>query len=191
MSGKTKRRRAVRYPGKLNEKLEPLFADFAEIDWRSEAGDVFTEKDQSDFDELLDRLSVGMKDPSWRPEYDEKFDLLCDYHSIERDSPDKWRRLALALAIDHVPGFQEKAGGMRGRKKGLEPTLEVGLLGRFIELTGKGLSERNAARLIANELERRTGVKISGKAVLARVKRLRPAWDAHLAEGNDRPDGHL
>ena len=189
MSSKPKPRGAIRYPGKLNEKLGPLIPDFAEFEWRSEPDAVFTERDQSEFEALLDCFAVKIDDPTWRPEYDEKFDLLCDHYSIARDSPDKWRGLALALAIDHVPGFQEKPGSIRGRKKSMESMIESGLLGRFIQLTGKGLSERNAARLIASELERRTDIKMSGKAVLARVKRLMPAWRTHLTDGNDRPDG--
>lgn len=189
LSSKPKRRSTIHYPGKLNEKLKPLITDFAELEWRSETDAVFTERDQSEIDELFDRLGAFVGDPTWRPEYDERFDLLCDHYAIAHDSPDKWRMLTLALAIDHVPGFQEKSGGIRGRKKSIGATLEVALLGRFTELTQTGQSERNAARLIANELERRTGKKISSKAILARVKRFEPVWRDHVTDGNERPDG--
>lgn len=38
-----------------------------------------------------------------------KLHKLCDHFSIDRNDPQLWYRLSLALAEEHVPGFQERS----------------------------------------------------------------------------------
>lgn len=129
------------YPGKLNEPLEPR-------------------------DDEPHSLPPG--EPEWRPEFDERFELLFEHFSIWTDDPERWRKLSLALAKAHVPGFQEKQPGTRGRRSEWEMTDEFALWYEFDILLSKGKKERQAARIL---LKRHPHIKNSRDALLIRLRR--------------------
>lgn len=152
------------YPGKLNEPLEPKLSP-PPIESEEYPEDVAP--------------AGASEDPefAWRLEYDEKFDLLSDHFSIARDDPERWMKLALALAIRHVPGFQEKRPETRGRRRKWEASDEFVLWYEFDVLVKSGKTERQAAKIL---LERHPTIKASSAALLIRLKRFDKDWKAQL-----------
>jgi hypothetical protein len=96
--------------------------------------------------------------------------LLLDHFRIRRDDPDRWHKLSLCLAIAHVLGFQERHKG--GRPRTLSQEEEGRLYSRFYELQANGHSDRNAARLIAKDLQKAGRSGISDAAILRRMQRI-------------------
>jgi hypothetical protein len=85
--------------------------------------------------------------------------------------------LALALAQNHVPGFQEKLSRSRGRHADWNEIEEFTIWRRFLFAKAKGLSERSAAAYIAKTLDKgfptiRPVPKTSAMALLRRLKRI-------------------
>lgn len=107
--------------------------------------------------------------PEWRPEYDQKLPLLLDHFGIGRDDPNCWYKLSLCLAVAHILGFQERRKG--GRPRSMTREEERKLCARFCELREDGHSDRNAARLIANDL-RKAGRMVSDASILRRMQRI-------------------
>jgi hypothetical protein len=173
------------YPRELREPLEPRDDPLATLDDEEallpERRTLLTE-----FPDLPvpNAAKTGLIDGSdllfemsWRPEYDERFGLLCDHFSIRRDDPDRWRKLALALAKTHVPGFQER--GPRGAPKKMPSTQEFLLWERFLALARKHKSERAAAEILAKQLNRSNPAQpTSSKALLRRLQRFGAAVNA-------------
>lgn len=104
----------------------------------------------------------------WRPEFDERFELLFEHFSISKDDPECWQKLALALSKNHVPGFQDKQRETRGRPSEWQITDEFALWYEFDILVKNRKSERQAAKII---LERHPDIKASPSALLIRLKR--------------------
>lgn len=163
MTGRRLAKEAL-YPGKLNEPLEP------------NVNPPPIETEEYPEDVALAGTS-GEPEFEWRLEYDEKFDLLCDHLSIERDDPERWMKLALALAKRHVPGFQEKPPEMRGRRRAWENSDAFVLWYEFDILIKSGKTERQAAKIL---LERHPNIKASKAALLIRLKRFDKALKASL-----------
>lgn len=109
--------------------------------------------------------------PSWRAEYDEKLPLLLDHFGISKNDQERWYKLALCLAVAHVPGFQEKLRRKGGRPPAMTSAEEAKLYANYCELRKSGQSDRNAARLLANHLRKAGNPKISGPSVLRRMQR--------------------
>lgn len=167
-------KRIIKYPGELNTPLEPR-SDLSQIELSSD------NSDDEDIPPLIsDNTSIGgtidfdqhLFELMWRPEYDKKFDLLFDHYLIPHNDPDRWRKLALALAQDHVPGFQEKGTKTRGRPKALYGAHEFALWQQFRKLVEAGQSERNAAAIMAKKLTAsRPGSNVTWAALLRRLQR--------------------
>ncbi|MDE2167224.1 MAG: hypothetical protein KGJ66_12920 [Alphaproteobacteria bacterium] len=128
------------YPGKLNEPLGP-----------------------SD-----EPISLPPGEFEWRPEFDERFELLFEHFSISNDDAERWKKLSLALAKNHVPGFQEKQPETRGRPSKWALTDEFVIWYEFDILVKKGKTERQAVRILT---ERHPDIKDSQSALLIRLKR--------------------
>ena len=140
------------YPGKLNEPLEP--------------GDD-------------EPISSPPGEFELRPEFNERFELLFKHFSISKDHPERWKKLALALAKNHVPGFQEKQPETRGRPSKWEISDEFVLCCEFVFLQISGKSERQAAKILS---ERHPEISDSSAALLIRLKRFEKRFKAALAE---------
>ena len=85
-----------------------------------------------------------------RAEVLEKLRLLLDHYGISRDDKQYWRNLALALARDHVPGFQIAQPTKRGPKKSWMPDEEIRLHMDVSGLVQKGQTVRSACFNLAN-----------------------------------------
>jgi hypothetical protein len=154
------------YPGKLNEPLEP----------RENPPPIESEEYPED---VAPAETSGAPEFEWRLEYDEKFDLLYDHFSIERDDPERWMKLALVLAKQHVPGFQEKHTETRGRRRKWEISDEFALWYEFDILVKNGKTERQAAKIL---LERHPNIKASKSALLIRLKRFDQSLKVQLED---------
>jgi len=169
----------VVYPGKLNKPLEPRGEEALSV-----ASDEYPSEDEIapipqekfpiggfvDLDQLV-------FEKTWRPEFGEKLKLLCEHFKIRRNDPDKWRKLALALALNHVRGFQEQQSRGRGRHKGWNDIEELIVFQRFMAAKAKGLKERSAAAYVARTLGEgfptiRPVPKISASGLLRRLTRI-------------------
>lgn len=167
-------KRIIKYPGELNTPLEPpseligiepVEDNSADKIIEAPVPDNYSASGELDFDQYLFELM-------WRPEYDEKFDLLCVHFFIGRDDPDKWRKLALSLAKAHVAGFQEKGTATKGRPKAWRDADEFALWQQFRKLVEGGQSERNAAAIMAKKLNAsRPGSNVTRAALLRRLQR--------------------
>ena len=111
--------------------------------------------------------------PGWRWEFIPKFPLLFDHYGIAKDDPDALPRLCLGMAIAHVPGFQVKASRAKGRPRTVPPSEEEKFYARFCVLRQGGQSDRNAARLLANELRKSGRAVGSDASILRRMQRLK------------------
>ncbi len=109
--------------------------------------------------------------PQWRIEYDQKLPLLLEHFGIKQGESYPWFKLAVCLAVAHVPGFQEKSRRKGGRKRIMSWEEGAKLDARFCELKNKGHSERSAAAIMAEEIKKAGGPKVSGAALLRRVQR--------------------
>jgi hypothetical protein len=109
--------------------------------------------------------------PRSRWEYDQKLPLLMDHFGIRKDDPDHWYKLAVCLAVKHVPGFQEKARRKGGRPRAMTIEEETTLYAKFCEFRQNGHTERNAARLLANDLQKPGHSKVSRASILRRMQR--------------------
>src|SRR5438105_9415078 len=107
----------------------------------------------------------------WRPEYDQKLPLLLDHFGIPRDDTNRWQRLALYLAVAHVPGFQVRVHRKKGRPCAMASQDELKLYERFCALRRNGQSDRNAARLMVKELRQPGHPTASDAAILRRMQR--------------------
>src|SRR5262245_66442716 len=88
-----RKRRAPRFAGAL---AHPIYVDVAEIDRVKEV------------------LAAGVA---------EKWPLLFKHYKIDASDEQSWERLALQLALDHIPGLQLAFRPKPGRK----PTWKAGL----------------------------------------------------------------
>jgi hypothetical protein len=129
------------YPGKLNEPLEPS---------------------------VDEPVSLPPGEFESRPEFGEKFELLFNHFSISKDDPESWKKLALALAKNHVPGFQERQPETRGRKSKWVSTDEFALWYEFDILLKQRKTERQAAGIL---VKRHPHIKASEGALLIRLRR--------------------
>jgi hypothetical protein len=136
----------ISYPGKLNEPLEPS---------------------------VDEPVSLSPGEFESRPEFDEKFELLFDYFSISKDPPERWQKLALALAKTHVPGFQERQPETRGRRNEWQMTDEFALWYEFDILLKQRKTERQAAGIL---LKRHPHIKASEAALLIRLRRFNKSF---------------
>ena len=109
--------------------------------------------------------------PSWRREYAEKLPLLLDHFGIKRDDPNSWHKLCLCLAVAHVPGFQVIQRRKGGRPREIALAEEAKLFERFSQLRRDGHTERNAARLLAGEIQKAGGKDIKVTGILRRMQR--------------------
>jgi hypothetical protein len=109
--------------------------------------------------------------PRWRWEYDEKLRLLLDHFKIRRDDPNCWLKLVISLAVAHVPGFRAKLRRKGGRPREMALAEEMKLFERFAELRRDGHTERNAARLLADEIQRTGRKDIKASGILRRMQR--------------------
>ena len=140
------------YPGKLNEPLEPG-------------------EDEP--------ISLPPGEFEAQPEFNERLELLFEYFSISKDDPEGWKKLALALAKTHVPGFQEKQPETRGRRNEWEMTDEFALWYEFDILLKKGKKERQAAGIL---LKRHPHIKDSQAALLIRLRRFDKRFKAQALD---------
>jgi hypothetical protein len=108
--------------------------------------------------------------PLWRWEFDERLSLLMDHFGIGRDDPGNWPKLALSLAMTHVPGFQEDTRRKGGRPREMTAQELASLYARFSELRQAELSDRSAASIMATDL-RKAGRDLTAGAVLRRMQR--------------------
>lgn len=92
----------------------------------------------------------------------QKLDLLLAHYLIPRTGPDHWKRLALALASDYVPGFRvEKPAGAK-RKWGPN---ELGNLLRLVDrLVQSGMRAMDVCRQLAAAPDRQVGFPKSRNA---------------------------
>jgi hypothetical protein len=177
-------KRIIKYPGELNTPLEPRSDLFL-----TELPSVNPDDDDipppiSYYASIGGTIDIDryLFELMWRPEFDRKFDLLFGHYSISRDDPNKWGRLALALAEAHVPGFQEKEAKMRGRPKAWSGAREFNLWQQFRKRVEGGQSERNAAAIMAKKLNAsRPGSNVTGAALLRRLQR----FEEHLRASGD------
>jgi hypothetical protein len=109
--------------------------------------------------------------PKWRWEYDQKLLLLLDHFKIPRTDPDCWRKLALCLAVVHVPGFQVAIRRKSGRPRKMTRQEEQSLYQRYLALQRGGHSARNAARLMVKELRDSCRMNVKEGALLRRMQR--------------------
>lgn len=80
----------------------------------------------------------------------ERFKLLFGHYGIAEDDDDAWKRLAVALAFNYVPGFQLTQPG--------RPRAEPGnLIERFEALRHNGLGHRRTNRQIAEIIAKKDG----------------------------------
>ena len=169
----------VVYPGKLNKPLEPRGEDAPSVasdEYPSEEEITSIPQEKFPIGGFVD-LEKLVFEKMWRPEFGEKLKLLCDHFKIRRNDPDKWRKLALALAQNHVPGFQEKKSRGRGRHKGWNDIEELIVFQRFMAAKARGLKERSAAAFVAKTLDKgfpkiRPVPETSDKALLRRLRRI-------------------
>jgi hypothetical protein len=56
--------------------------------------------------EMLDALARDMEGDKHEARFEHRLHLLLDTFRIPRDSKDRWRRLAIAMAEEFVPGFR-------------------------------------------------------------------------------------
>jgi hypothetical protein len=112
--------------------------------------------------------------PGWRWEFDQKLPLLFDHYGVAKDDPDRWQKLCLSLAIAHIPGFQVRASRAKGRPRTVQSSVEDKLYARFCALRQDGHSDRNAARLLANELRKSGQAVRSDAGILRRMQRRKP-----------------
>ncbi|MGH7008504.1 MAG: hypothetical protein ACRED7_08880 [Stellaceae bacterium] len=154
------------YPGKLNEPLDP------HVNLPPIESEEYPE-------EAPPAEPGGDSEFEWRLEYDEKCGLLCDHFSIARDDPDRWMKLALALAKRHVPGFQEKHPETRGRRREWEIGEEFALWYEFDVLVKSGKKERPAAEIL---LKHHPDIKASPAALVIRLKRFNKSLKVQLED---------
>jgi len=180
--GKQERHKSAQriiYPGKLGEPLETMGENVLSVpsdEYPSEEEIVPIPQEKFPIGGSVD-LDQLVFEKMWRPEFDEKFELLCKYFEIRCDDPDKWRKLALALAQNHVRGFQEKQSRGRGRHKGWNDIEELIIWQRFMATKARGLSERSAAAYVAKTLDKgfpavRPAPNVSAASLLRRLKRI-------------------
>jgi hypothetical protein len=173
----------VAYPGKLNKPLEPRDDDALSVasdEYPSEEEIIPIPQEKFPIGGIVN-LDQLIFEKMWRPEFDEKFELLCKHFEIPPDDPDKWRKLALALAQNHVLGFQEKQSRGRGRHKGWNDVEELIVWQRFVAAKARGLSERSAAAFVARTLGEgfpaiRSIPKVSAASLLRRMKRIEKSF---------------
>jgi len=165
MSGQQKRKSCKQvYTGVLAEPLRPHFKRRSRRAGRPSANQGSVRGALSNA--LADTNSV----PEWQWEYDQKLPLLLEHFGIGRDDHNCWHKLSLCLTVAHVLGFQERRKG--GRPRSMTREEEGKLCARFCELRESEHSDRNAARLIANDLRNEGRRGISDASILRRMQRI-------------------
>lgn len=87
-------------------------------------------------------------------EYQKRLEALIEDCGVQADSHEKWVDLALVLAERHVPGFSFEAPSATATRQRRDRE-EMLIISKMTKAAARGLSERNAAKTVAKELNKR------------------------------------
>jgi hypothetical protein len=148
---KVKPKRKISYPGDLATPMKVRFPPWLPTPTPDNA--LFrviappSKSEQEEYDQELKAARASLEE-----KLNHKLKLLLDHYQITEANP--WRRLALALASDHVPGFAIKSGKVQGRRKVWTPMKLVELKVAIEDVMSRlSLTVRQACKYIANNKE--------------------------------------
>lgn len=145
-----------KYRGKLAEPLKPLPTPLAG---------------------MLSGISPDETIKQRRAELIGKLARLLAHYGIARDDERRWFKLALALAFDHVPGFQEALPETRGRRRTWSLEDDRRLFYDISDLLARGKTVRSACEILVRKQPYKDQRR-SGEALRSRYVKIKPIFDA-------------
>jgi hypothetical protein len=104
-------------------------------------------------------------------EYKRRIDALMLNCAVDPAARDKWMALTLKLAERHVPGFSFEEPNRKATRRTREQRA-MDIYVQMLKLTDKGQSQRNAARIVADRMNRkRDGLKEVSEGALETLYR--------------------
>ena len=136
----------------------------------------------------------------WLEAYIERIIALTDHYGVDRRAPDSWEHLALALAGDHVEGFQIHLGKGGRPPDPRQTAMDIALFVEVWKAREENRTDASAYRIVANR-RRARGIKMTevtlrkrfndlikpGRAS-ERMRRVIATWNEPAAKKSDKSD---
>ena len=121
-------------------------------------------------------LSSPFDDREWAAEWYSRWALLLNHYGIDLNDVTRWYKLAVELAVAHVPGLREREGKPRGRPRddSFDSRLErEDLLRRVqdVQARNQAISEFAACKHVFEEIRRKEPKNRYAKAKFPTIRR--------------------